>query len=144
MRIRRAIPEDEDVIFFLLMGMAAENTKHPVNVQKTIGKIQEVLSNGYAAMAEIDGQVVGSLAVLQQEPWWSNARFLGDAWFYVRPEHRVSRAAVMLKKAAFDFADSVGMELVLAVFSIEDAERKSQFLAKGMTFLGGTYVKEIR
>ena len=142
--VRMATVQDEDAIFFMLLDMAKENSKHPVSVSKSIATIQEVTAIGGGAVAELDGEIIGSVGVSLQSPWYSNAQFLGDSWFYVKPENRRSRAAILLKKAAHEFADNVGLDLVLAVFSIHDADRKSKFFARGMKHLGGAYVYEVK
>lgn len=142
MNVRMAVPQDEDDIFFLLLGMAKENSKHPVCAQKALSTIRDVISKGGAAVVVEDGEIIGSVGVGPKQTWFSNYIFLGDYWFYVTPDKRASRAAVMLKKTAFEFAEKVGLDLVFAVFSIENAERKSKFFARDMTFLGGAFVKE--
>lgn len=141
--VRMATVHDEDAIFFMLLDMAKENSKHPVSVSKSIATIREVITVGGGAVAELDGEIIGSVGVSPQSPWYSNAIFLGDSWFYVRPEKRGSRAAIMLKNAVKEFADKVGLDLVLAVFSIVDAEQKSKFFARDMKHLGGAYVYEV-
>lgn len=140
--VRIATPQDEDVILLLLLDMATENSKYPVSVQKTLNHIRHVIHTGCVAIAESGGEIIGSAGVHPQSPWHTNSTFLGDSWFYVKPTNRASRAAVMLKKTMFDFAQSVGMDLVLAVFSISDADRKTKFFAKDMKSVGGTFMKE--
>jgi len=138
-----AAPPDEDAIFFLLLGMAEENTNHPVAVQKSLDKIREVIALGGAAVVEDEGEIIGSVGIGPKEAWFSTYRFLGDYWFYVRPDKRNSRAALLLKNTARDVARGVHLDLVFAVFSICDAERKSKFFARDMTYLGGSYVMEV-
>tara|TARA_Y100000310_G_scaffold125647_1_gene124394 strand:+ start:1255 stop:1698 length:444 start_codon:yes stop_codon:yes gene_type:complete len=138
-----AVPADEDAIFFLLLGMAEENTKHPVTVQKSLDTIRQVIASGGAAVVEDDGEIIGSMGIGPKQAWFSNYTFLGDYWFYVRQDKRSLRAALLLKKTAQDVAKGVHLDLVFAVFSTTDAERKSKFFARDMTFLGGAYVMEV-
>ena len=142
MNIRMATEADEDAIFTLLLGMAEENSKHPVAAEKALKTIIQVIGQGGVFVVEEDGKIIGSVGVGPRSGWFTDYVFLGDYWFYVIPERRNSRAAIMLKKAAFKYADSVKLDIVFAVFSIEDAERKSRFFAKGMTFLGSAFVRE--
>lgn len=142
MNVRPATEADEDEIFMLLLGMAAENSEHPVNPAKALKTIIQVIGDGGSAVVEEDGKIIGSYGVGPKSGWFTDYVFLGDYWFYVIAEWRNSRAAAMLKKAAFEYADKVDLDLVFAVFSIEDAERKSRFFAKGMTFLGSAFVRE--
>jgi len=141
--VRAATVLDEDAIFFMLLDMAKENSKHRVSVSKSIATIRECITIGGCAVAEDNGKIIGSVGVSPQSPWYSNDKFLGDSWFYVVPEKRGSRAAILLKRAVQEFANRIGMDLVLAVFSITDAERKSKFFARDMKFLGGAYVHEV-
>lgn len=140
--IRNARPEDEDRLFFMLLDMARENSKYPVAAQKALEHIRSIIATGGAALIEDDGELVGSAGVSLQSAWFSNKQFLGDSWFYVVPSHRSSRAAVMLKGALVEFADTLGLDLVLAVFSTNDPDRKTAFIGKGMKSMGGTFMRE--
>ncbi len=142
MNVRTAVEADEDAIFMMLLGMAAENSKQPVAPGKALKTVCKVIKEGGAFVVELDGKIIGSVGVGPKSAWFTDYVFLGDYWFYVIPEWRNSRAAVMLKKAAFEYADKADQDIVFAVFSIEDAERKSRFFAKGMTFLGSAFVRE--
>ena len=138
-----ATVEDEDDIFFMLLDMAAENSHHKVSVGKSILAIRNIILVSGAFVAVEDDKIIGSVGVSPQSPWYSNDKFLGDSWFYVEPERRGGRTAILLKNAVQNLADKTGLDLVLAVFSIVDAERKSKFFARDMKFLGGAYVYEV-
>ena len=143
-KVRFAKPEDENAIFFLLLDMAAENSPHKVSAQKALDHIRHVISVGAVAIAEQGGEIIGTAGVSLRSPWFSDEQFLGDSWFFVRSDKRSSRAALLLKKTMFKFADDVGRDLVFAVFSTEDPERKSKFFARDMKPLGGAFVKETK
>lgn len=140
--VRAANKEDVDRIFFLLVEMAKENSKHKISVGKALEHISGVVTCGGCAVVENGNEIVGSVGVSIQSNWFSNDKFLGDSWFYVSPEYRNSRAAILLKRFIFGLADTARMNLVLAVVSTTDGERKSKFFARDMECLGGTFVKE--
>lgn len=142
--IRPALPIDEDEIFFLLVEMAAENSNHAVNVAKSILTIRDTIQQGGVFVAVLEGKIIGSAGVSPQSSWFSNAVFLGDSWFYVSPGSRGLRVAMLLKKKLIEYAERAKLDLVCAVFSTTDAERKGQFFARDMEFLGGAYTYKVK
>lgn len=143
--VRAATKDDVDTLFFMLVEMAKENSKHRVTVGKALEHINSVVACGGCAVVENEErEIVATAGISVQQSWFSDDKFLGDSWFYVRPDYRSTRAAFMLKKALFNFSDTAGLDLVLAVFSFVDGDRKSKFFAKSMKHLGGSYVKEFK
>jgi|TARA_Y100000310_G_C20704273_1_gene833436 hypothetical protein len=144
MDIRPATIEDTNEIFWLLMEMAEENTDREVSVAGTVDEIRRVTGLGGCIVAVNNNEkIVGSAGISPQSPWFTTDVFLGDSWFYVHPDHRISSAAAKMKKHLQQFAEHAGKDLVLAVHSTDNAERKNQFFARDMKLMGSSFVYEV-
>jgi GNAT superfamily N-acetyltransferase len=87
------------------------------------------------------GELVGAIALDDEAPRYSTARALWDIGFYVSPEHRRSRAAIMLRDAAIAIAADMGLPLFLGVTTGTDLDRKGKFLTRaGFEPIGATYI----
>ena len=143
MEVRPAGVNDVNAIFWLLMEMAKENTNREVSVAGTIDEIRRIIGINGCIVVEKDGIIVGSAAISPQSPWFTDEVFWGDSWFYVLPDHRASRAAIIMKKYLQGFAKHIGKDLVLAVHSTDNAERKNKFFARDMKLMGSSFVYEV-
>jgi hypothetical protein len=143
MEIRPATLEDTNDIFWLLMGMAKENTDREVSISGTVDEIRRITGLGGCIVAVKDDTIIGSAGISPQSPWFTEEVFLGDSWFYIHPDHRVSSAAAKMKKSLQTFARHAGKDLVLAVHSTDNAERKNKFFARDMELMGSTFVYKV-
>jgi len=143
MDIRPATIEDTNEIFWLLMDMATENTDREVSVAGAVDEIRRVTGLGGCIVAVEDDKIVGSAGISPQSPWFTNDIFLGDSWFYVHPDYRISTAAAKMKKSLQSFAKHAGKDLVLAVHSTDNAERKNKFFARDMELMGSSFVFKV-
>ena len=88
------------------------------------------------------GELVGALALDDEAPRYSSERALWDIGFYVRCDHRRSRAAALLRDAAAAIAADMDLPLFLGVSSGIDIERKGKFLTRaGFKPIGAMYLK---
>lgn len=142
--VRRATKEDFAGLSDLLCGQFhQEHMLGPVgfalNAEKAWAHILRTLDKGVSFVAVRGGEIVGSIGLIEEEPWWSSEKMVGDAWFYVAPNARASRAARELLKAAMAAA---GAPLIIGVFNSTDLERKDFFFRRqGFIPLGCWYVK---
>ncbi len=142
--IRRATKDDFEGLSDLLCGLFhAEHMAGPVgfplNLAKAWAHILRVLEKGVVIVAVRDGEIVGSIGLIEEEPWWSADKMTADAWFYVAPSARSSRAARELLKAADAERKA---PLIIGVFNAADLERKDFFFRRqGFAPLGAWYVK---
>jgi hypothetical protein len=144
MEIRPATLEDTNDIFWLLMDMAKENTDREVSIAGTVDEIRRITGLGGCIVAVKDDTIIGSAGISPQSPWFTEDVFLGDSWFYIHPDHRVSSAAAKMKKSLQTFAKNAGKDLVLAVHSTDNAERKNKFFARDMALMGSTFVYKVK
>lgn len=87
------------------------------------------------------GELAGAIALDDEAPRYSSAPALWDIGFYVLPQHRRSRAAVLLRDAAKAIAADMRLPLFLGVTSGTDLERKAKFFTRaGFRPIGAMYL----
>lgn len=145
MRVRAANVLDSSAILALLIEMhqTADVDLPPVNGAKAISRIARCIQDGTALVAEDDdGNLAGSVGGEVSCDWYSDQPFLVDAWFYVRPTARSSRAALLLLRGFQDAARAADLPLRMGVFNGGDVERKDHFFTRaGLRRVGGFYVE---
>ena len=67
--LRWAEADDHQAIVVLLNEMHKEIGSFPLSPAKLTAHVGEVLTSGKAMLAEIDGEVIGSIGLLGSEPW---------------------------------------------------------------------------
>lgn len=147
--LRWAEADDHQAIVVLLNEMHSEIGAFPLSHAKLTVHVGELLTSGKILLAEIDGEVIGSIGLLGSEPWYSEQKIISDYWIYVSREATkrlsVFRAMVAEVKA---YAEDVGIPLVLALYSGKDRTRKAKLferygdnIMRGFQFtdVGGEY-----
>jgi len=83
--IRRANVLDMSALIYMLNEMHKETEVEvpKINTHKLISKINELLHKGLVLVAIEDNKIVGSIAGMSVNDWWSDEMFISDAWFYV-------------------------------------------------------------
>lgn len=109
--------------------------------QKTAWWLARAIVKKLALAAVTDaGEIAGALALDDDAPRYSSEVALWDIGFYVSPEHRNSRAAVLLRDGAKAIAQDMGLPLFLGVSSGLDLERVDKFFTRaGFQRLGALY-----
>ena len=146
MIVRPANTFDACQILALLVEMHAEATAplSPINAEKALTRIVNAIHRGVVLVALSDDQkaLMGSVGGICTVDWYGDAEFLGDLWFYVRREHRSSRAALALMRRFRDAAKQMRVPLRMAVFNGNDVERKDRFFERvGFRKVGGFYTE---
>lgn len=115
-----------------------------VNVEKSWERVWRMLDEGVVWIATSDDDAIaGSLSVMKTELWWADVAYLSDGWFFVHEDRRGSAAALMLINAATEYANALGLPLVINVFHGANPALVGKFLGRmGFSMLGGTYIKE--
>lgn len=142
--IRTANKADAVELLHLLTAMHGEApvAHSPIDASRAFDFIHHVIGSGAVFIAERDGDLVGSLGCMPGMDWWSSETVLKDAWNYVRPEHRASRAGYLLFKAYSETARNMGLKRKSAVVNGQDIDRKDKFFARfGMVPAGSIYVE---
>ena len=100
--IRRANVLDTSALIFMLNEMHKETEVDvpKINTHKLISKINDLLHKGLVLVSVKDNKIVGSIAGMAVNDWWSDEMYMSDAWFYVFPNERKSTIA---KNLCIDF-----------------------------------------
>jgi GNAT superfamily N-acetyltransferase len=117
----------------------------PFDVEQTANSVMQLVinnPNGFGLLAYTDegepvGMITGSISPYVFSRGWVASDF---AW-YVRPEHRGSRAAIKLLKAFKSWATEKGaLQLYMGVTTNVSAERTGEMLKRfGFEHVGGNY-----
>lgn len=141
---RNARPTDAIAIFALLRRrhMESEVDLAPIDEGKSIMVILQTIREGLVFVATVDRKIVGSIGVVNQQPWWSTEAEPSDLWWYALPEYRrlgVGTGLLRLVRDAYPegrlkLSDVSGAEL--------DARLDAVYRrVAGLTRIGGIYAR---
>lgn len=140
LRLRKALTEDANSILFLLMRMHRESGMGSVNVDKVERHVRTTLQQGVILIIE-DGHHPSAVMGLKiSDFWWSDDRAIMDAFTYVAPEARKTRAFRMMFNEAKKMALEAGLPLLMANFGPVDEDRKSKLFKRLGKQLGTTII----
>lgn len=98
---------------------------------KAIGSMSEFVNNGLVFVKKTENDtIIGVLALVPFDFWWSEETVLHTATFYVVPEYRKDKVAKELVEAAQEYAKVNDAILYLDVFTEDDLEAKDVFLRR--------------
>lgn len=106
----------------------------------------EVVGDAYfVALAERNGEPVGFITAQPGRYLFSKERFVTHDIFYVAPEARGSRTALLLVQAMEDWAAQLGVKKVfIAVHTGLKPDITGRFYEKlGYRYMGGNYCKDL-
>ena len=144
MRVQHAdLSHLREIVDFLIQKFHAAYTDvfPPADFAKVVLYVGSHLNNGAVFIVrDKDGNLGGVITGMESSPWFSTRRHIAEGVFFVAPEMRQSRAAVLLLKALRQYAADKGMALMCGVSCGDDLERKDKFFAiQGMERIGGIY-----
>ena len=140
MLLRKALLEDVNDILFLLMRMHEEAGMGSVNVDKVERHVRTTLQQGVILVIE-DGSLPRAVMGLKiSDFWWSDDKAIMDAFTYVAPEARKTRAFRMMVTEAKKMASQAGLPLLMANFGPVDEDRKSKLFKRLGRQLGTTII----
>jgi GNAT superfamily N-acetyltransferase len=145
LRVRRACSDDLPTLIRLAHRMQQESELAflPFDPGKVTFSMMRCITSEmhYAAVAELDHQIIGFLGGLVVEYPFCRERLAHDLGFYVVPEHRASSAAVRLLRAFRSWAKERGArEVCVAVSLGGEIDRIGAFLERsGLRKMGGVY-----
>lgn len=144
MKIERAsLTELSEVVSFLIGKFHAEYADQlpPADYGKVVLYIGEHINRGVVFLCRSDaGELVGLIAGMVSSPWFSTQKHVSEGVFFVLPEARGSRAAVLLINALKGFAFEQQMRLYAGVTIGQDLESKDRFFDRnGLERIGGIY-----
>jgi GNAT superfamily N-acetyltransferase len=121
-----------DVPALLALGRLMHREVHYGNFseQKVADMIGWAVQNGIVLVSLSDeGDVVGSVGLVPEQPWYSDDWQLADRWIFVHPQFRTLGHAAALVRAARSTADMVGLPLLVAHIGTR-AKGKTRLLAR--------------
>lgn len=142
-RVRKA--ELSDVPMIAEIGATAHAEMKPpfngpIEWEKAIMLVCDVIEHAVALVVEVDGKVVGTLGLRLIEHEWTSLRYLGDVWIAVHSEHRTLGAFGALIRGAAAAAAPLGVPVVIGNMTLTDSERKNILFARYMQPIGALYL----
>jgi GNAT superfamily N-acetyltransferase len=134
---RRAVEADLDALLPLCAAFHAESPVHR-DLAFDARKVAELIAMATASadwLAEVacddDGAIVGMLLLYCMEPFYSRELTVGDLTFWVDPQARGGRAAMLLMKDALAWAAMKGASVVqLGITTGINEDAAARFFSK--------------
>lgn len=139
---RAAQAGDEQAIYNLLVIMHRENADEPLSEPRVRARIRQCMTQGQVILAENNGVIVGSIGVIVERHWWTDAEHLADSWIFVHPGHRTLKTFLRLIQIGKGIAENLGMPFKPAVVGIKDLERKDRVFSRHFHRKGFLYTTE--
>ena len=116
-KVRTGQPKDVVNIFRLLSSAWDEQTVEyaPIDDLRGFQWILKILREGFIAVADLDGRIVGVAVASPFQPPWSFQWMLDLEHFYVMPKFRGEGVSTSLMKAVEQWADSVKLSMVFGI-----------------------------
>ena len=129
MKIKRASPVDISSLYVMLYQMHDETAIKPAPIvsEILINKITEAIYKGVVFITHNEKEITGSVGGMTGSDWWSDKPFLGELWFYVKPDYRKSSAAFMLMKEFLKISDENKIPVRMGHIYSGDMDRKDNF-----------------
>ncbi len=113
--IRYAGPDDVKRIHTFLCLVSRPVLLGPIDAVKSWVEIDRICKSNhdFALIAEIRGELVGTLGVVNWSWWYSNAEFMTDRWFFVYPALANQGVGTALLAEAALIAAAVNRTLII-------------------------------
>lgn len=132
--VRTAILDDLPDILDMGAALHAESPRYAAlsyNAAKVEARARDVIPGGGALVAEMNGKIIGMIAGFVCEHWFSDDKIASDYTFYVKPEHRGGRAALLLVRGFEGWAYLNGAkDIVPGTSTLINAEGTARFYEK--------------
>jgi L-amino acid N-acyltransferase YncA len=142
--IRRATILDISALALMLDTMHKETEIEvpKINTNKMITKINELIHNGLVFVSIKDNKIQGSIAGLISQDWWSEEKYIADAWFYVFKDQRKSNVAKNLLDNYIKTSKDAKLKIRLGHIFSGDLDRKDNFYKRlGFVKAGSIFVE---
>jgi|TARA_R110002126_G_scaffold24319_1_gene84786 GNAT superfamily N-acetyltransferase len=136
--------DDLSQLYMMLRVMHSETVSgtSPVDPAKLEAAIADVLKNGVVVVAEVDGDIVGSIGGVKTTNWWSSEKCLADMWYFVYKQHRNSNIAIKLIKSFMEIGKNAKVKVKLGHVYSGDGDRKDKFYERlGLVKAGSLYTE---
>lgn len=142
--IRPAEPKDCVNIFKLLMkGWNEQVVEYaPVDDLRGYLWILSIIQEGFLAVADLSGRIVGAACASPFRPAWSGAYMLDIEFLYIDPKFRADGVLRELLRAVENWADKVNLPLVFGMQTGERVDTKDRLMKiAGFEYTGGNFLR---
>lgn len=144
-KVRSAQPKDVVNIAKLLISGWNEQTIEYAPVNDLLGYqwILKILRDGFVAVADLNGRIVGAACASPFQPPWSLKWVLDMEFFYVMPQFRGDGVSDSLIGAVEQWADKVELPIHFGIRTGEKPDVKDRMMKiAGWSYVGGNYVRQ--
>lgn len=104
--------------------------------------ILSIIEEGFIAVADISGRIVGAACASPFMPPWSRQWMLDMEFLYIDPNCRADGVAQKLLEAVVGFADKVNLSLIFGMQTGERVDTKDRLMKiAGFTYTGGNFLR---
>ena len=142
--IRKATVLDISALVLMLDTMHKETEIEvpKINTVKLVDKINQLIHTGLVLVSIKDNKIQGSIAGLMSQDWWSEEKYIADAWFYVFKDQRKSDVAKNLLQDYIKMSKDAKVKIRLGHIFSGDLERKDNLFKRlGFVKAGSIFVE---
>lgn len=115
----------------------------PIDDGKAIMVVLQTIREGLVFVAICDRRIVGSIGIVNQQPWWSSENEPSDLWWYALPEHRAAGVGTGLLRMVRDAYPGGRLRLSdIAGAAADDRLDALYRRVAGLSRIGGIYMRE--
>lgn len=104
-----------------------------------------IIEEGFLAVADMSGRIVGAACASPFMPPWSRQWMLDMEFLYVDPACRADGVARELVRAVEAFADKVNLSITFGIQTGERVDTKDRLMKiAGFTYTGGNFLRPAR
>ncbi|SCB30242.1 Acetyltransferase (GNAT) family protein [Rhizobium lusitanum] len=140
--VRLAVPADEDKIVAMISLLHDENGLFPLSPDRVRAYMQRYFRRQGALIGVVGeiGDPVGSIYLGIEQPYYSEAWYLNEAWNFVHPDHRRSDYAKKLLGWAKEKSEEMKIPLMVGIVSNHRTEAKVRLYEKQLEKAGAFFV----
>jgi len=143
--VRLAEPRDiVNITKLLREGYLQTMTRYaPIDEVRAYAWILNVIDTGVAAVADMDGRIIGALGASPFQPGWSKEWWLDGEFLYVLPQFRDLHLHAKLLRAVEGWADAHNAPVILSIQSGDRSLVKDRMMQmQGWSYVGGQFTRE--
>ena len=114
MPVIRYAESDQDVVAIhqFLLKYATPALRCPVNHAKSAREVWRVCNENVGIMCFVNGELVGTLGMMDAMWWYGDGAFLTDRWDFTKPEFYNQGIGDLMLDEAKKIADAAGLEFI--------------------------------
>ena len=143
-RVRKAEPKDiVNICNLLKKGWNLQTTEYaPIDEMRGYAWILGILREGFIAVADLNGRIVGAACGNPYRPQWSLQWMVDMSFLFILPSFREAGVAQELIKAVELFADEHEASMTFEIQTGDRPEVKDRMMKiAGWTYSGGHFLR---